>query len=125
MWRGAFRFGRGWLPRWNISSRRSRLFLLDKCGGGHSGRRSEDHSPDVKLVVQDSGASFRVPLGLFGAVSKEYAPKGSKKKKEKVAGWVDSLNYRSRGIAHQLCTCPTGSRNLDGAWRFRRYRSGR
>jgi hypothetical protein len=28
---------------------------------------------------------------LFGAVSKEYAPKGSKKKKEKVAGWVDGL----------------------------------
>ena len=51
-------------------------------------KHREDGDPENPRLTKKQRAS----LGLFGAVSKEYAlPKGSKKKREKVAGWVDDL----------------------------------
>jgi hypothetical protein len=49
--------------------------------------REEGDSENPRLSKKQ-----RASLGPFGAVSKEYSlPTGSKKKKEKVAGWVDEL----------------------------------
>jgi hypothetical protein len=50
-------------------------------------KHREEGDPENPRLTKKQRAS----LGLFGAVSKEYAPKGSKKKKEKVAGWIDGL----------------------------------
>ncbi|HXK39864.1 MAG TPA: hypothetical protein VJ837_03450, partial [Candidatus Paceibacterota bacterium] len=50
-------------------------------------KHREEGDPENPRLTKKQRAS----LGLFGAVSKEYAPKGSKKKREKVAGWVDGL----------------------------------
>ena len=50
-------------------------------------KHREEGDPENPRLTKKHRAS----LGLFGAVSKEYATKGSKKKKEKVAGWVDGL----------------------------------
>jgi hypothetical protein len=51
-------------------------------------KHREEGDPENPRLTKKQRAS----LGLYGAVSKEYAlPRGSKKKKEKVAAWVDGL----------------------------------
>jgi hypothetical protein len=68
--------------------RRDILKIVDDWDRFRIAHRKEGDPENPRLSTKE-----RASRGLYGAVSKEYAlPKGSKKKKERVAAWVDGLS---------------------------------